>query len=84
MIMNKNKTTMNTPKLRFPEFKDSGAWEEKPLGEIVKRTISKNKDVSVKFVLTNSATQGIVSQREYFDKDIANQNNLENCQEPKI
>jgi type I restriction enzyme S subunit len=66
-----------TPKLRFPEFKDSGAWEEKPLGEIVKRTISKNKDVSVTFVLTNSATQGIVSQREYFDKDIANQNNLE-------
>ena len=22
------------PKLRFPEFRDSGEWKEKPLGEI--------------------------------------------------
>jgi type I restriction enzyme, S subunit len=27
--------TPTTPKIRFPEFKDSGAWEEKRLGEVV-------------------------------------------------
>jgi type I restriction enzyme S subunit len=39
MIMNKNKTTMNTPKIRFPEFKDDGDWEEKKLGEVCEQKI---------------------------------------------
>ena len=51
-------------------------WEEKRLAEIAVRNSNKNKDSKVNFVLTNSATQGIVSQGEYFDRDIANQNNL--------
>ncbi len=55
----------------FPE------WEEKKLGEIAIRKTLKNKENAFNFVLTNSATQGIVSQQDYFDKDIANQNNLE-------
>ncbi|MFN8968223.1 MAG: restriction endonuclease subunit S, partial [Pseudanabaena sp.] len=25
---------MSVPKLRFPEFRDSGEWEEKKLGEV--------------------------------------------------
>jgi type I restriction enzyme S subunit len=25
---------MSVPKLRFPEFRDAGEWEEKPLGEV--------------------------------------------------
>jgi len=56
------------------EFTD---WQEKRLGEIAERIAIKNKDNSVTYVLTNSATQGVVSQQDYFDKDIANQNNLE-------
>jgi type I restriction enzyme S subunit len=55
------------------EFPD---WEEKKLGEIAEKRILKNKHNLVKNVFTNSASQGIVNQRDYFDKDIANQNNL--------
>lgn len=65
--------------LRFK--KDDGSdypdWEEKRLGEIADRISTKNTSNEVNFVLTNSATQGVVSQQEYFDKEIANQNNLE-------
>jgi type I restriction enzyme S subunit len=52
-------------------------WEEKKLGEVANRKTLKNKENKYKYVLTNSATQGVVSQQDYFDKDIANQNNLE-------
>lgn len=65
--------------LRFKQ--DDGSdyphWEEKRLGEIADRISTKNTSNEVNFVLTNSATQGVVSQQEYFDKEIANQNNLE-------
>jgi len=64
--------------IRFKE--DDGTafadWEVKKLGEVSDKVNSKNKNNLVNFVLTNSATQGIVSQQDYFDKDIANQNNL--------
>ena len=52
-------------------------WEEKKLKELAIRSTTKNKDSSINNVLTNSATFGIVNQTDYFDKDIANQNNLE-------
>lgn len=77
--MPKNPTQSNkpkTPKLRFPGF--DGVWEEKKLGTIFSNKIKRNKDGLGIDVLTNSATQGIVSQRDYFDKDIAVQGNLEN------
>lgn len=65
--------------LRFKD--DDGSafadWEEKTLGEIATRNSNKNKEDKVSFVLTNSATQGIVSQQDYFERDIANKNNLE-------
>lgn len=64
------------PKIRFPGF--VGDWEEKKLWEIANKVNDKNKTNEENFVLTNSATQWVVSQNEYFDKDIANQNNLEN------
>ena len=61
----------NDDGLDFPD------WEIKTLDKIAKRNSIKNKGSKINFVLTNSATQGIVSQKEYFDRDIANQNNLE-------
>jgi type I restriction enzyme S subunit len=67
---------LNVPKLRFPEFK--GEWEKKKLGEVAVRVTTKNNSNNVKNVFTNSAIQGIVNQRDFFDKDIANQNNLLN------
>lgn len=54
----------------FPE------WETKKLKEVFKRSILKNKKNEINLVLTNSATRGIVSQKKYFDKEIANQKNL--------
>ena len=56
--------------------KEFAEWEEKKLGEVAKKINAKNTKDEIDYVLTNSATQGIVSQREYFNKDIANQNNL--------
>lgn len=66
-------------KIRFTpdEGGEYPEWEEKRLGEVANRKTLKNKENKYKYVLTNSATQGIVSQQDYFDKDIANQNNLE-------
>ena len=65
------------PRLRFPEFRNSGEWEEKPLGKLATRCTQKNGQVKFSRVLTNSAEFGVVDQRDFFDKDIANQSNLE-------
>jgi type I restriction enzyme S subunit len=65
---------MNVPQLRFKEF--GGEWEQKKLGEISSKITKKNKDDSITNVLTNSATQGVVNQSDYFEREIANQNNL--------
>lgn len=56
----------------FPE------WEEKRLGEIAAKKSIKNFANRINTVFTNSANLGIVYQRDFFDKDIANQNNLLN------
>lgn len=66
-------------KLRFKDEngKDFPKWETKKLKDIFTRKSNKNKGSLIKNVLTNSATRGIISQGDYFDKDIANQNNLE-------
>lgn len=66
-------------KLRFKDNngQDFTDWEVKKLGEIFTRKLLKNKASLIKNVLTNSATRGIISQGDYFDNDIANQNNLE-------
>ncbi|GLO60572.1 type I restriction endonuclease [Vibrio sp. MACH09] len=54
----------------FPE------WVKYTLGDLSNKISNKNKDESVTNVLTNSAKSGIVSQTDYFKKDIANQSNL--------
>ena len=66
-------------KLRFKDEngKDFPEWEAKKLKDVFSKKSAKNKGSLIKNVLTNSATRGIISQGDYFDKDIANQNNLE-------
>jgi type I restriction enzyme S subunit len=65
------------PKRRFPEFKDSGVWQPVPLNRLAARTKQKNRDEKIVRVLTNSAEFGVMDQRDFFDKDIATQGNLE-------
>lgn len=64
------------PKLRFPEFWETGEWKFKPLKKLANRCTEKNRDGKIVRVLTNSAEHGVVDQRSYFDKDIAIQGNL--------
>lgn len=76
--MSKNNENKLIPKLRFPEFINSNEWDEKPLGNISNRITEKNSDGEIKNVFTNSAVDGIVDQRDFFDKDIADKASLEN------
>lgn len=46
------------------------------MGDMFRRVSARNRDGSVTRVLTNSAAHGIVDQSDYFDKDIANQDNV--------
>lgn len=57
-------------------WNDYPDWEEKRLGEIAKKITTKNRDNALSRVLTNSAIKGVLDQGDYFDKDIANHNNL--------
>lgn len=54
----------------FPE------WEEVELKKIASKVNTKNRDNSVSTVLTNSATQGVVSQESYFEREIVTESNL--------
>ncbi|UXR89236.1 restriction endonuclease subunit S [Staphylococcus epidermidis] len=67
---------VNTPELRFPEFKDE--WREFNLKDISTKKSKKNKNKLYNETFTNSAEYGIVSQKDYFDKEISNVRNLSN------
>ncbi|ATG02506.1 restriction modification system DNA specificity domain-containing protein [Lelliottia amnigena] len=56
--------------------KDYPEWETTELNEIASKVNKKNRDNSVSTVLTNSATQGIVSQQSYFEREIVTESNL--------
>lgn len=75
MANNNKHTGPNVPALRFPEF--GGEWEYVPLSTYAKKITEKNKGNKIKNVLCNSATQGIVPQSEYFDREIANNENTD-------
>ncbi|MBV6391884.1 MAG: hypothetical protein KPEEDBHJ_01100 [Anaerolineales bacterium] len=60
------------PRLRFPEFLESGEWEKKYLNQIAQPVFDNptKKDE----ILTLSGEQGVVLQSEYFGKKIAGDN----------
>ena len=62
------------PKYRFQKFLDN--WEKMPLSFFSRKATVKNRDESIKETFTNSAEFGIVSQRDFFDKDISNTTNI--------
>jgi len=51
-------------------------WDERELQEIGERSKVKNSGIKITRVLTNSATMGVIDQGDYFDKDIANAENI--------
>ena len=67
-----------TPDYRFQEFCNSGAWKYVKLRNIAERITCRNRDNTVKRVLTNSAVNGVVDQNDYFDREIVSKNNLTN------
>lgn len=52
-------------------------WNIVKLRDIATKCIKKNSDESIATVFSNSAVNGIVLQNEYFNKDIAQQGNLD-------
>ena len=68
------KNDAKVPELRFSDFTD--AWEQRRLGELADKVTEKNTLLAKTEVLTNSAEFGIINQREFFDHDIVNENNI--------
>ena len=59
-----------TPELRFPEFQNDGEWRRCTTNEIFSRITRKNT-INNQNVLTISAQYGLISQYEYFNKNVA-------------
>ena len=57
------------PQLRFAGFDDT--WEQRKLSDIADKVTEKNGGLQYIETFTNSAEYGIISQRDYFDHDIA-------------
>ena len=68
------KNGAKVPELRFAGFAD--AWEVRKLEEISDKVTEKNKNSEFVETLTNSAEFGIINQRDFFDKNISNEKNL--------
>ena len=69
-----SKEKRRVPKLRFPGFTED--WEQRKLSDISTKVTRKNVNVHYTETLTNSAEQGIISQVDFFDKEISNKDNI--------
>ena len=65
---------MGKPKIRFRGYTED--WEQRKLNEIADKVSEKNKNNEFSEPFTNSAEQGIISQKDYFDREIVNNENL--------
>ena len=63
-----------TPKIRFSGFTKD--WEQRKLGEIADKVVEKNFQLQERDVFTNSAEFGIIDQKDFFDHEIVNKNNI--------
>ena len=62
------------PEVRLAGFAED--WSQRTLEDISDKVTEKNKAREFTETLTNSAEYGIISQSDYFDKDISNINNI--------
>ena len=63
------------PAIRFKGFSDT--WEQRKLSEIADKVTEKNAGLQYVETFTNSAEFGIISQRDFFDHDIAKLGSLD-------
>ena len=63
------------PEIRFRGY--TYDWEQRKLKEIADKVSEKNKNNEFSEPFTNSAEQGIISQKDYFDREIVNNENLD-------
>ena len=68
------KNEEKTPRIRFSGFTED--WEQRKLGEVADKVIEKNVGLQYIETFTNSAEFGIISQRDFFDHDIAKMSSL--------
>ena len=59
------------PRLRFPEFRNAGEWENIQLSKIALPVSERATDGDADAVLTLSAEHGVVNQGTYFGKKVA-------------
>lgn len=62
------------PRVRFKGFKED--WKVKKLCEISKKVTTKNRELKYNITLTNSAECGIISQLDFFNHKISNNNSI--------
>ena len=51
-------------------------WEQRKLSEVADKVTEKNAGLAVKETFTNSAEFGVISQRDFFDHNISNADNI--------
>ena len=68
------KAGQTVPEIRLEGFE--GEWKVVQLSDICQKVTEKNKDNSFNETFTNSAEFGIISQRDFFEKDISNEKSL--------
>ena len=68
------KAGQSVPEIRLEGFE--GEWEVVQLSDICQKVTEKNKDNNFNETFTNSAEFGIISQRDFFEKDISNEKSL--------
>ncbi|MDY5264132.1 MAG: restriction endonuclease subunit S [Eubacteriales bacterium] len=64
---------LNVPTLRFKGY--TAEWDKASLSTYAKKITSKNTDNAINNVICNSAINGLIPQLEFFDKEIANDEN---------
>ena len=68
------KVGQTVPEIRLDGFE--GEWKVLQLSDICQKVTEKNKDNNFNETFTNSAEFGIISQRDFFEKDISNEKSL--------
>ena len=62
------------PEIRIKGY--GGEWKNIELGEISIKVTEKNSDRKYNITLTNSAEYGVIDQRDFFDRTISNETNI--------